>query len=102
MQAMKQKAQRGELFLAVAVGYVKTGDDRIEKDSDRRVQEAICLASHRSALSEYIVMLRRALQLRKGIEYQRPDNRFSANAAVVRIGAAKHFIHEKQHWPRLV
>jgi excisionase family DNA binding protein len=49
MQAMKQKAQRGELFLTVAVGYVKTGDDRIEKDSDRRVQEAICLVFRKFA-----------------------------------------------------
>jgi DNA invertase Pin-like site-specific DNA recombinase len=43
MEAMKQKARRGELFLTVAVGYVKAGRDRIEKDADRRVQEAIAL-----------------------------------------------------------
>ena len=42
-EAMKQKARRGELFLTVAVGYVKAGGDRIEKDADRRVQEAIAL-----------------------------------------------------------
>ena len=40
MEAMKQKARRGELFLTVAVGYTKTGDDRIEMDPDRRVREA--------------------------------------------------------------
>jgi DNA invertase Pin-like site-specific DNA recombinase len=28
IEAMKQKARRGELFLTVAVGYVKTDDDR--------------------------------------------------------------------------
>src|SRR5437764_3917275 len=39
IEAMK-KARRGELFLTVAVGYVKAGSDRIEKDPDRRVQEA--------------------------------------------------------------
>jgi excisionase family DNA binding protein len=49
MQAMKQKAQRGELFLTVAVGYTKTGDDRIEKDSDRRVQEAVSLVFRKFA-----------------------------------------------------
>ena len=38
IEAMKQKARRGELFLTVAVGYVKAGGDRIEKDADRRVQ----------------------------------------------------------------
>src|SRR4030081_772551 len=44
LEALKQKAQRGELFLNVAVGYAKTPhDDRIEKDPDRRVQEAIAL-----------------------------------------------------------
>src|SRR5580765_7447026 len=43
LEAMKQKARRGELFLTVAVGYVKSGHDRIEKDADRRVQEAIAL-----------------------------------------------------------
>ncbi|HEY7246638.1 MAG TPA: recombinase family protein [Xanthobacteraceae bacterium] len=41
--AMQQKARRGELFLTVAIGYVKADDDRIEKDPDRRVQDAIGL-----------------------------------------------------------
>ncbi|MFZ4540138.1 recombinase family protein, partial [Propionivibrio sp.] len=36
-----QKAQRGELFGMVAIGYVKVGQTRIEKDPDRRVQEAL-------------------------------------------------------------
>jgi excisionase family DNA binding protein len=43
IEAMKQKARRGELFLTVAVGYVKVGGDRIEKDADRRVREAMAL-----------------------------------------------------------
>ena len=43
LEALKQKARRGELLLTVAVGYLKTPDDRIEKDPDRRVQEAIAL-----------------------------------------------------------
>jgi DNA invertase Pin-like site-specific DNA recombinase len=43
LEALKQKARRGELFLTVAVGYLKTPNDRIEKDPDRRVQEAIAL-----------------------------------------------------------
>jgi DNA invertase Pin-like site-specific DNA recombinase len=41
--AMKQKAARGELFLTVGVGYVKSGRDNIEKDPDQRVQEAVAL-----------------------------------------------------------
>ncbi len=40
-EALKQKARRGALFLGVAVGYVKTGRDRIEKDPDQQVQAAI-------------------------------------------------------------
>src|SRR5260370_15919192 len=43
LEALKQKARRGELFLTVAIGYVKSAHDRIEKDPDRRVQEAIAL-----------------------------------------------------------
>jgi len=42
-EALKQKARRGALFLSVAAGYVRAGRDRIEKDPDRRVQEALSL-----------------------------------------------------------
>src|SRR5208283_5069717 len=40
VEALRQKARRGELFMTVAIGYVKADGDRIEKDADRRVQEA--------------------------------------------------------------
>ncbi|MGA8760038.1 MAG: recombinase family protein, partial [Stellaceae bacterium] len=43
MEALKQKARRGELFFTVAVGYVKAGHDKIEIDPDLRVREAISL-----------------------------------------------------------
>lgn len=49
IEALKQKARRGELFLTVAVGYVKAGRDRIEKDADLRVREAIGLVFTRFA-----------------------------------------------------
>jgi len=42
-EARKQKARRGELFGIVAIGYLRTGDDRLEKDPDRRIQDAIAL-----------------------------------------------------------
>ena len=42
-EALKQKARRGALFLGVAAGYLKTGRDRIEKDPDQRVQNALQL-----------------------------------------------------------
>jgi excisionase family DNA binding protein len=43
LEALKQKARRGELFMTVAIGYVRIGNNRIEKDPDRRVAEAIAL-----------------------------------------------------------
>jgi excisionase family DNA binding protein len=49
IEAMKQKARRGELFLTVAVGYVKADGDRIEKDADRRIQDAIALVFRKFA-----------------------------------------------------
>jgi excisionase family DNA binding protein len=49
MEAMRQKARRGELHLTVAVGYVKTEDGVIEKDPDRRVQDGISLVFRKFA-----------------------------------------------------
>jgi excisionase family DNA binding protein len=43
LEALKQKARRGELFMTVAIGYLKVAHDRIEKDPDRRIQKAIDL-----------------------------------------------------------
>jgi DNA invertase Pin-like site-specific DNA recombinase len=42
LAARYEKARRGELVVAAPVGFVKV-DDRLEKDPDRRVQEAIRL-----------------------------------------------------------
>lgn len=39
--ALRQKAQRGALVQRVPIGYVKTSDDRIEKDPDARVRAAM-------------------------------------------------------------
>ena len=50
-EALKQKARRGALFLGVAAGYVKAGRDRIEKDPDQRVQDALKLVF--SKFAEY-------------------------------------------------
>ena len=43
LEALRQKARRGELFLTVAVGYVKVRHDRIAMDPDERVRAAIAL-----------------------------------------------------------
>src|SRR6201995_3302832 len=38
IEAIKQKARRGEFFSTVAIGYVKCEGDRIEMNPDRRVR----------------------------------------------------------------
>lgn len=43
LEARHAKARRGELVVAAPVGYLKTQDQRLEKNPDRRVQEAIAL-----------------------------------------------------------
>jgi DNA invertase Pin-like site-specific DNA recombinase len=48
-EARKQKARRGELLGIVAIGYLKADDNRLEKDPDRRIQDAIALVFHRFA-----------------------------------------------------
>jgi hypothetical protein len=48
-EALKQKARRGALVLGVAAGYIKVGRERIEKNPDRRVQEAIGLVFQKFA-----------------------------------------------------
>jgi hypothetical protein len=42
-EALRQKARRGALFLSVAAGYVRAARDRIKKDPNQRVQEALSL-----------------------------------------------------------
>lgn len=41
VQARREKARRGELIVAAPSGFLKTEDQRLEKDPDQRVQEAI-------------------------------------------------------------
>lgn len=43
MEALRQKARRGELFSIVAVGYVRADRGKIEMDPDLRVRDAIGL-----------------------------------------------------------
>lgn len=40
-EALRQKAERGELHTSVAIGYLRSADDQLEKDPDRRIQDAI-------------------------------------------------------------
>jgi DNA invertase Pin-like site-specific DNA recombinase len=43
LAARHQKARRGELIVAAPVGFLKTDEQKLEKDPDRRVQQAIAL-----------------------------------------------------------
>jgi len=74
-EASRQKARRGELFLTLAVGYVKN-DDRIEKDADTRVQDAIALVFRKFAefqtVRQVLVWLRQE-QIRLPFAGQRKD-----------------------------
>lgn len=49
LEALRQKARRGELFFTVAVGYVKIRHDRIAMDPDQRVREALGLVFRKFA-----------------------------------------------------
>src|SRR6201987_2032977 len=43
VEARHEKAKRGELIITAPVGYVKTEEQRLETNPDRRVQEAVLL-----------------------------------------------------------
>ena len=43
VEARREKARRGDLLVAAPAGYIKTEDQRLEKDPDRRVQDAVLL-----------------------------------------------------------
>lgn len=43
-EALRLKAARGDLHTSVAIGYVRSADDRLELDPDKRVREALHLA----------------------------------------------------------
>jgi DNA invertase Pin-like site-specific DNA recombinase len=43
VEARYEKARRGELLITAPVGYLKTDEQRLEKNPDRRVQDAISL-----------------------------------------------------------
>jgi hypothetical protein len=85
-EALRQMARRGALVLTVAAGYVKVGRDRIEKNPDRRVQEAIQLvftkfAEFQSARQVHIWLRH------KGIELPVKSRRGEAHGVVWRLPA---------------
>ncbi|MCF3948921.1 recombinase family protein [Acidiphilium iwatense] len=79
LEALRQKARRGELFLTVAIGYVKIRHDRIQKDPDQRVQEAIGLVFGKFAEFQSIrqvhLWLRQELILLPAVDYHVDQDR---------------------------
>ena len=49
VEARREKARRGELIVSAPVGYVKSEDQRLEKDLDPRVQQTIHLVFRKFA-----------------------------------------------------
>jgi len=43
LEALRQKAARGELYTTVPIGFLRTRDNRLELDPDQRIQQAIRL-----------------------------------------------------------
>lgn len=83
VEARREKARRGELIVVAPVGYVKTEDERLEKDPDRRIQESVRLVFAKfvelgSARQSLWWFLERGLQLpvrrpKGAIAWRRPS-----------------------------
>ena len=43
VEARREKARRGELIVSAPIGYVKSEDQRLEKDPDLRIQQSVLL-----------------------------------------------------------
>jgi DNA invertase Pin-like site-specific DNA recombinase len=85
-EALRQKARRGALVLGVAAGYVKVGRDRIEKNPDQRVQQAIQLVFTKFAELQSARQVH--IWLRdEGIELPAKSRRGEAHGAVWRLPA---------------
>jgi DNA invertase Pin-like site-specific DNA recombinase len=85
-EALRQMARRGDLVLGVAAGYVKVGRGRIEKDPDKRVQQAIQLVFTKFA--ELHSARQAHIWLRdEGIELPAKSRRGEAHGVVWRLPA---------------
>jgi DNA invertase Pin-like site-specific DNA recombinase len=85
-EALKQKARRGALVLGVAAGYVKVGRDRIEKNPDQRVQDALQLVL--SKFAEFQSARQVHIWLRdEGIELPVRSRRGEARGIIWRLPA---------------
>jgi Recombinase zinc beta ribbon domain/Recombinase/Resolvase, N terminal domain len=51
LEALQQKAARGELYTTVPIGFLRTRDNRLELDPDLRIQQAIHLVFQQFAVT---------------------------------------------------
>ncbi len=85
-EALRQMARRGALVLGVAAGYVKVGRDRIERNPDKRVQQAIQLVFTKFAELQSARQVH--IWLRdEGIELPAKSRRGEAHGVVWRLPA---------------
>ena len=85
-EALRQMARRGALVLGVAAGYVKVGRDRIEKNPDKRVQQALQLVFTKFAELQSARQVH--IWLRdEGIELPAKSRRGEAHGVVWRLPA---------------
>jgi hypothetical protein len=61
--ALDEKAKGGELHTTVGIGYVRTESDRIEKDPNLRIREAIALVFRKfrelGSIRQVLIWIRR-------------------------------------------
>jgi DNA invertase Pin-like site-specific DNA recombinase len=116
VEARREKAKRGELIVAAPAGYVK-GENCLEKDPDRRVQERVLLVFSKffelgSARPTLLWFLEHGLQVpvsapRDQVVWRRPryTNIYSlltnpAYAGAYAYGKTEHSMHYEQGQPR--
>jgi DNA invertase Pin-like site-specific DNA recombinase len=85
-EALRQMARRGALVLGVAAGYVKVGRDRIEKNPDKRVEQAIRLVFTKFAELQSARQVHIWLR-EEGIELPAKSRRGEAHGVVWRLPA---------------
>src|SRR6476646_5852922 len=81
LEAMRQKARRGELYLTVAVGYVKTEDSRLEKDPDRMEGACVSYAASHPDESGLCRLLRIRSARNTGEHRRRPQTRHTRQSS---------------------
>jgi DNA invertase Pin-like site-specific DNA recombinase len=116
VEARREKAKRGELIVVAPAGYVK-GEDRLEKDPDRRVQERVLLVFSKffelgSARQTLLWFLEQGLQVpvsapRDQVVWRRPQYSTiytmltnPAYAGAYAYGRTEHSLQYEQGQPR--